>query len=71
MVVRRYNMSCDLMFLGLKYTCMAPINNAKSPLSFAPVLFADNLPIIKVINIYLLDVNFFFIDCVSSSECES
>lgn len=39
--------------------CMAPNNNAKSHMSFAPLLFVDNVPIVKVINIYLLDVIFF------------
>jgi len=55
-------MSCDLMFLGLKYTCMAPNNNAKSPMCFVPLLFMGNLPIVKIINIYSLDMNIFFIE---------
>jgi hypothetical protein len=39
---------------------MAPNNSAKSQLSFAPLLFVDGIPIVKVINIHLLDVNCFF-----------
>lgn len=50
--------------------CMATNYNAKSRMSFAPLLFVDNVTIVKVINIYLLDVHF-FIDCVDYSECES